>query len=79
MVPKAIREAASLANGTELDIRIMGDHIRIEPLPLEVNLTKKGKFVVAIPKASPGKLTLADVEDTRRSVLQQREDSYRKK
>lgn len=79
VVPKAIREAASLEDGTELDIRMMGDHIRIEPVPLEVKLTKKGKFVVAIPKTSPGKLTREDVEETRRTVLQQREDSYRKK
>ncbi len=78
MLPKAIREAAFLEDGTELDIRIVGDHIRIEPLPLEVNLTKKGKFVVAVPKTPPGKLTLADVEDTRRSVLQKREDFYQK-
>lgn len=72
VLPKAIREAAHLQDGTELEIRVVGDHIEIEPVHLDVDLVRKGNFVVAVPKEPPPKLTKEQVEDTRRSIRDQR-------
>ena len=38
VVPKAIREAAGLRPGTEVQFRVQGGHVEIEPVPLPVTL-----------------------------------------
>lgn len=74
VLPKAIREAANLEGGTEVEIRIAGDHLEIEPVAADVLLTKKGGFVVATPKTPGGKLTAEEVEETRTRLNQDRVD-----
>jgi AbrB family looped-hinge helix DNA binding protein len=74
VLPKAIREAANLEGGTEVDVRIAGDHLEIEPIPADVSFVRKGDFVVAIPKRTPEKkLTVDVVEETRAQINRERE------
>jgi AbrB family looped-hinge helix DNA binding protein len=69
LLPKPIREAANLAGGTEVEIRIAGDHLEIEPVPAEISLIQKGDFIIAVPKrAQEKKLTIADVEEVRSQI-----------
>ena len=75
VLPKAIREAANLEAGTEVEIRVNGDHLEIEAVPAEVSLERKGSFTVAVPKRMPEKpLTAEVVEETRNRILMERQD-----
>jgi AbrB family looped-hinge helix DNA binding protein len=75
VLPKAIREAANLEGGTEVDVRIAGDHLVIEPVPADVSFVRKGDFVVAVPKRTPEKkLTAGVVEETRAEIHREREE-----
>lgn len=74
VLPKAVREAINLTGGTEVEIRVAGDHLEIEPVPAEVSLVRKGGFLIAVPKkASDKKLTVEEVEETRSQIEQERE------
>ena len=64
MVPEAIREAAGLRPGTEVQFRVQGGHVEIEPGPLTVTLKRRGSVVVAVPKASQPVMRAADVDET---------------
>lgn len=64
VVPKAIREAARLEPGTEVQFRVVSGRVEIEPMPLEVALEQKGSFVVAVPRGKPPMLKASAVEDT---------------
>ena len=73
VLPKAIREAANLAGGTEVEIRITDDHLEIEPVPAEVSLVQKGDFLVAVPKSSLAKkMTAEEVERIRKQIQDER-------
>ena len=74
VLPKAVREAANLHGGTEVEIRVAGDHLEIEPVPAEVSLVQKGGFLIAVPKKTSDKrLTVEDVEGIRRQIEQERD------
>jgi AbrB family looped-hinge helix DNA binding protein len=69
LLPKPIREAANLEGGTEVEIRVTGDHLEIEPVPAEVSLVQKGDFIVAVPKRTlKKKLTAEEVEEVRSRI-----------
>lgn len=72
VVPKAIREAAKLRAGTELDIRLIEGRLEIEPAPLRVKLERRGKLLVAVAPAQQPTLTAKDVEETIDSLRQDR-------
>lgn len=72
VVPKAIREAAGLSPGTPLEIRVVGNHIELEPAPLPVRLARLGKFLVAIPQQPTTALTAEEVEATRHTLREER-------
>jgi len=75
VLPKAIREVASLQPGSELEVRYVGDHIELEPVPLEVEMVKRGDFIVAVPKGRRKKrkaLTVQEVEGVRQAILAER-------
>lgn len=75
VLPKAIREAANLEGGTEVDVRIAGDHLEIEPIPAAVSFVRKGDFVVAVPQRTlEKKLTVDVVEETRAQINREREE-----
>ena len=64
VVPKAIREAAHLEPGTEVELRVVAGRVEIEPAPLDIELERRGKLVVAVPRQSPPALTESEVEET---------------
>ncbi|ETW94253.1 MAG: hypothetical protein ETSY1_35695 [Candidatus Entotheonella factor] len=55
-----------------LDIRWRDGCIEIEPAPLPVELIRKGRLLVAIPKQDVDSLTTESVEETRRTIQQKR-------
>ncbi len=57
VVPKAIRDAAGITAGAELQIRVTDGRIEIEPAPLEVKLVKRGSLTVAVPRRPVPPLT----------------------
>lgn len=64
MVPKAIREAAGLRPGTEVQFRVQGGHVEIEPVPLTITVKRRGSLVVATPQVNQPVLHAADVDRT---------------
>ena len=64
VVPKAIREAAGLRPGTEVQFRVQGGHVEIEPVPLPVTLKRRGSLVVAVPQTNQPAMRAADVDQT---------------
>jgi len=64
VVPKAIREAAHLEPGTEVELRVVAGRVEIEPAPLDVTLERRGEFVVAVPRRGQPTLTGSEVEET---------------
>lgn len=79
VVPKAIREAVGLAPGTPLEIRIVGSHIELELAPLQVQLKRRGKLLVAIPRQDLSALTVEEVEATREALSRERGEDESKK
>ena len=64
VVPKPIREAANLRPGTEVEFRVQGGRVEIEPVPLTVSLQRRGSLVVAVPEADQPVMRAADVDET---------------
>ena len=64
VVPKAIREAAHLEPGTEVEFRVVAGRVEIEPAPLDIELERRGRLVVAVPRQSQPALTESEVEET---------------
>ena len=61
IVPKALRDELGLAPGRELEIRARDGALVIEPVPTPVTLVRRGKRLVAKPKAALPKLTQDEV------------------
>lgn len=68
VIPREIRREAGLEPDTPLDVRWRDGVIEIEPQPLEVKLVKRGRLLVAVPRAKVPALTAEVVERTRRRV-----------
>ena len=64
VVPKAIREAAQLEPGTQVRFRVVSGKVEIEPVPLEVTLERRGRFVVAVPSGARTTLEASVVDET---------------
>lgn len=64
VVPKAIREAAHLVPGTEVEIRLVEGRVEIEPAPMDVQLERRGQLVVALPQGAAEVLSEETVEET---------------
>jgi len=74
VIPKALRDAARLEAGTELEAKLVGDAIELRPRHLAVRLERRGEFLVAVPEEDlPAALDRDAVEDTRRRVRTERE------
>lgn len=78
VVPKALREAAGLAPGTPLEIRIVGGHLEISPAPVPVKLERHGRLLVAVPQRQQPPLTAADVEAVAEALREQRGQTKRR-
>ena len=72
VIPREIRREAALEPGAPLDVRWQDGVIEIEPQPLAVALQRKGRLLVATPKAKVPPLQTASVERTRRQTSERR-------
>ncbi|HJS57601.1 MAG TPA: AbrB/MazE/SpoVT family DNA-binding domain-containing protein [Vicinamibacteria bacterium] len=62
VVPKALRRAARLLPGSEVEVRLaQGGRIEIEPVPAPVRLEKRGGLLVAVLRERSETLTLEEV------------------
>jgi AbrB family looped-hinge helix DNA binding protein len=68
VIPKAIRKVAGLEPGVPLEVRWREGVVEIEPAPLPVKLTKRGRFLVAVPEKPTTSLTNETVKQTRQQV-----------
>jgi AbrB family looped-hinge helix DNA binding protein len=68
VIPMEIRRAVAIKPGMTLDVRTHEGRIEIEPVPLEVNLERRGCLLVAVPQKSVPPLTDGIVEETRRKL-----------
>jgi AbrB family looped-hinge helix DNA binding protein len=68
VLPKAIRREARIEAGAELEVRVRDGRIEIEPVPLEVEIRKRGRLTVAVPRRPVPPLTAEDVAATLASV-----------
>jgi AbrB family looped-hinge helix DNA binding protein len=62
VVPKAVRDACGLRPGSEVEVRAVEGRVEIEPSPIEVALERRGRLVVAVPRAPVRKLTQVEVD-----------------
>ncbi len=67
VVPKRVRDAAGLAPGTELELRLIGDTIQLTLLPSDVRLERRGHILVAVLEEGEP-LTQAEVDATVQAV-----------
>ncbi len=68
VIPKEVRREASLEPGMPLEIRWRDGVIEIEPQPLAVSFTRRGRLLVAEPRTPVPALGGETVERTTRAV-----------
>lgn len=68
VIPGEIRREAGLRAGASLEVRWRDGRIEIEPAPMPVKLVRKGRLLVAVPKAKAAPLSADTVERTRRTL-----------
>jgi len=64
VVPKALRQALGLKAGQALEIRAGDGKLEIEIAPTPMQLTKRGKGVVAVPREELPPLSAEQVRET---------------
>jgi AbrB family looped-hinge helix DNA binding protein len=64
VVPKALRQALGLKPGQPLEIHAGDGRLEIEITPTPMQLKKRGKGLVAVPRAKLPALTADQVRDT---------------
>jgi len=72
VIPKEIRKEAGLKPGMPLNIRWRDGLIEIDPEPVPVKLTRKGRLLVAVPQMDVPPLLTGTVEQTRQTVQKSR-------
>ena len=72
VIPKEVRREAGLQPGMPLEVRCREGRIEIEPAPLSVRLVRKGRLLVAEPRARVDKLTTETVARTAAVVRRER-------
>jgi AbrB family looped-hinge helix DNA binding protein len=70
VIPREIRREAGLEPGVPLNVRWREGIIEIEPQPLAVTLTRKGRLLVASPVGPVRALKSTTVERTRAGLSQ---------
>lgn len=68
VVPKALRRAARLEPGTELEVRLVGSHLELEPTAASVRLERRGGLTVAVPIEPKTTVTGAEVDAVLQSI-----------
>jgi len=75
VIPKDIRREAGLRPGMPLEVRWREGCIEIEPQPLPIELQRRGRLVVAVPRGEVPRLRADDVEGVRRQLRRARTGS----
>ena len=68
VVPKALRQAVGLQPGSQLELRLVGGRIEMEPAPLDVNIEDRGGLLVAVPVGSVPPMSSSAVAETLAAV-----------
>ena len=79
VVPKALREAAGLRPGSEVEMRLADGRIEMEPAPLEVRTERRGGLVVAVPSGPVPPMPATTVDETMTSLRTSRTTRIRKR
>lgn len=72
VIPKQVRREAGLHPGMPLEVRWLDGRIEIEPAPVDVDVVRRGRLTVAVPRATVPALRGAAVEDVRRRLRRSR-------
>jgi AbrB family looped-hinge helix DNA binding protein len=72
VIPKEVRQQAQIRPGMPLEIRVQEGRIEIEPAPLNITITRRGRLAIAVPQQATPPLTSETVEDTRRRLRRRR-------
>lgn len=72
VVPKEVRQQAQLKPGMPLEIRFREGRIEIEPALLEVDLKRRGRLTVAVPRQQVTPMIAEMVDETRRRLRRER-------
>jgi AbrB family looped-hinge helix DNA binding protein len=72
VIPKDIRREAGIKPGMPLDVRWENGAIANTPVPLPVNLERKGRLLVAVPTKDTPPLSADTVERTRKRLRRER-------
>jgi len=73
VIPKALREAAGLTPGQELDAEYRDGAIVVEPAPRKVKLVRRGSLLVAVAQPGEQPLTHAQVAKAIREIRAERD------
>lgn len=63
VIPKAVRDAAGLGPGTELEVEFRDGRVELEPASVPMHLVRRGSGVAVEPAADLPPLTVEDVRD----------------
>jgi len=72
VIPNSIRKEAALEPGVPLEVRLRDGVIEIEPLPLSVSVTRRGRLAVAEPRKPVRRLRQSEVERARAGLVRSR-------
>ncbi|MGH8575491.1 MAG: AbrB/MazE/SpoVT family DNA-binding domain-containing protein [Gammaproteobacteria bacterium] len=75
VIPKAIRQLAGLTPGLLVEVRYRGGYIELAPLPMAVQMMRKGRLIVAVPKSDVPPLAANVIEETREALERERSES----
>jgi AbrB family looped-hinge helix DNA binding protein len=72
VIPKEVRREAGLRPGMPLEVRWQNGRIEIEPAPLVVDVERRGRLTVAVPRRAVPPLPADEVEGVRRTLRRER-------
>lgn len=63
VIPKAVRMAAGLQPGTEVEFRVVDGRVEIVASPLDVRLERRGRFLVAVPREPVPTVSATEIDE----------------
>ena len=72
VIPREIRREAGIQDAMAVEVRCQDGRIEIEPAPIRVKLTRRGRLLVAEPQQTTPKLSNKTVERTLAAIRSER-------
>lgn len=72
VIPKEVRREAGIQAAMAVEVRCQDGRIEIEPAPIRVKLTRRGRLLVAEPPAAMPRLPNKTVEGTLAAIRSER-------